>query len=397
MRILIITPYYLPGFKAGGPVRSLANLVDLLGDEIDFRVIAGNRDLGDPDPYAGIDANAWQRVGKALVAYVPMRRFGSNVLRRLIREAESDALYLNSLFQPRVFALPLVMQRLGLAPRMPVVIAPRGAFSRGAMSIGAWRKRLYLLLARWLASGSRILWHATSELEANDIRRNMGPQARIAVAANLSSACQGPVPARSNPKRPGRVHLAFLSRISPKKNLLGAIKLLRHVSGSILLDVYGPMEDAAYWQACRAEIARLPATVQVHYRDLVTPGDVTTVLAQYDAMLLPTLGENFGHAIIESLAAGCPVVISDRTPWRNLQARGVGWDLSLESTEAFEKTLTGLVAMDEPAHRRLRDNCRKFVGEYLCHTDPVGHSRQLFEQAVASASHSGDHKRRRAA
>jgi glycosyltransferase involved in cell wall biosynthesis len=314
-----------------------------------------------------------------------MPRLGSRRLRSLVHDSQCDALYLNSFFHPGVFAFPLALQKLGLVPRLPVVIAPRGAFSPGAMSIGRWRKRLYLPAARWLAAGSGILWHATSELEASDIRRNIGPQAQIVVAANLSSAGRGPVPARGRPKQPGRIRLAFLSRISPKKNLLGAIKLLRHVSGSIELDVYGPIEDAVYWQKCQAEIGRLPATVQVHYRGLVTPSDVTSVLAQYDAMLLPTLGENFGHAILESLAAGCPVVISDRTPWRKLQAQGVGWDLPLESPDAFENALADLVEMDEPAHCIVRENCRTFAQQHVCNTDATDQIRRLFEQAAAAA------------
>jgi glycosyltransferase involved in cell wall biosynthesis len=385
MRILIITPYYLPGFKAGGPVRSVANLVDWLGAEISFYIIAGDRDLGDEQPYADIGPSAWQRVGKASIAYVPMSRLGPLRLRNLINEAGCNALYLNSFFHPRVYALPLALKRCGLIPQLPVIVAPRGGFSPGALGIRPWKKRPYLLAAHLLAKGTNILWHAASELEADHIRGVIGPAARIVIAPNVCSVDDHSVP-RLAPKRSGQLRLVFLSRISPKKNLLGAIKLLRRLLGQISLDIYGPISDPAYWRECQEEVSRLPSHVLVAYRGMVPPAEVMATLAQYDAMLLPTLGENFGHAIVESLVAGCPVVISDRTPWRNLPASGVGWDLSLESPHDFEQVLTALIAMDDSSHRTVRDNARVYGNRILSNHNAVEQSRQLFQRALDLAS-----------
>jgi glycosyltransferase involved in cell wall biosynthesis len=191
--------------------------------------------------------------------------------------------------------------------------------------------------------------------------------------------------------------LAFLSRISPKKNLLGAIELMRCVSGRLSLDVYGPIEDIAYWQHCEAIANRLPANLRVHYRGTVAPDAVVSTLAQYDAMFLPTLGENFGHAIIESLAAGCPVVISNRTPWRDLQAKGMGWDLPLESPADFQDALAELVAMDETMHATMRDCARAYAVRLLSDEIAVEQSRRLFQSALAVSSILSSSPRRHAA
>src|SRR3546814_13762415 len=43
---------YLPGYRSGGPLQSIANLVSRLGDEFDFRIITADRDLGNTSPYA---------------------------------------------------------------------------------------------------------------------------------------------------------------------------------------------------------------------------------------------------------------------------------------------------------------------------------------------------------
>ena len=50
-------------------------------------------------------------------------------------------------------------------------------------------------------------------------------------------------------------------------------------------------------------------------------------------LLSSTTQENFGHSIVEAWAHGCPVLISDRTPWRGLEAHNVGWDWPLDESE----------------------------------------------------------------
>ncbi|MBK8032150.1 MAG: hypothetical protein IPK17_22260 [Chloroflexi bacterium] len=68
--ILILIGHYLPGTLTGGPVRSVANLVDWLGDEFDFRILTADRDQGDSAPYPQVRAGEWYSVGKAHVRYL---------------------------------------------------------------------------------------------------------------------------------------------------------------------------------------------------------------------------------------------------------------------------------------------------------------------------------------
>ena len=83
-RVLILADYFLPGFRAGGPIRSLANLVEQLGDEFHFRIITRDRDFGERQAYSDTAANQWQPVGKAQVNYLSPPRFLPGLLKSVI-------------------------------------------------------------------------------------------------------------------------------------------------------------------------------------------------------------------------------------------------------------------------------------------------------------------------
>ena len=68
--ILCFVGHYLPGYRSGGPIRSISNLVENLGDEFKIHIICSDRDLSDKEPYANINTNTWKTVGKAKVFYV---------------------------------------------------------------------------------------------------------------------------------------------------------------------------------------------------------------------------------------------------------------------------------------------------------------------------------------
>ena len=88
-----------------------------------------------------------------------------------------------------------------------------------------------------------------------------------------------------------------------------------------------------------------------------------------------------GEAIVEALAAGCPVVISDRTPWRGLERRGVGWDVPLDHPAAFHHALATLSAMDEAAHSELRIRAGRYGRESAGDPAAIEASRALFRAA----------------
>jgi glycosyltransferase involved in cell wall biosynthesis len=106
------------------------------------------------------------------------------------------------------------------------------------------------------------------------------------------------------------------------------------------------------------------------------------MLAQYDFLLLPTLGENFGYVILEALAAGCPVLISDESPWRNLQAAGVGWDMPLSEPERWRAALRECVEMEPQRYREMSERARCFVHEWAASIAFREDQVELFQHAL---------------
>lgn len=322
---LVLCAAYEPGFKQGGPVRSLGNLLPALQRYIRVAVITLDHDLGEREPLQGIISNRWQTRSGVAVLYMSagplwLPRFINALFRTRAR-----VLYLNSFFDWRFAILVLLLRRCGLFGDRKVILAPRGEFSRGALALKARKKRFYLALFRWLRVGRGLIWHATSPLEADDIRREIGGAAEVVIAPNVPDLRLVDTPHSSSEKMTGRLSAVYLSRISPKKNLAAAIEALSFVKERITFAVYGPIGDSSYWDRCLALASKLPDNVHFHYLGAVEHSGVQDVLAKAELFVLPTLGENYGHAIVEALLCGCPVLVSDQTPWTELEERGAGW------------------------------------------------------------------------
>lgn len=377
--ILIFTRHYLPGYRAGGPIRTLASLVERLGDEFDFRIVCKDRDYQDHQPFDGVDLDAWNQVGKARVFYAGWRSRGLAGLRRLLRDTPHDVLYLNSYFHPNFTIGPLLLRALRLAPRTPLVVAPRGEFSDGALALKSPRKRTYMRAARFtrLYAGAR--WQASTQDEARAIQSRLGVSAaQTHIARNLTAAVP-PASANHQPRdRNAPLRVCFLSRITPMKNLDFALQALARTRQPMQLAIYGPIFSEPYWAACRERIASLPTHIEVDYHGPVEPPEVRATIARHDVFFVPSRGENFGHVFMEAWSAGVPVLVSDRTPWRKLQQHGVGRDLPLTDPAAFAAELDRLATQDPEQACKLSRQCLNFARQQSDAPELLEANRRLF-------------------
>ena len=179
--------------------------------------------------------------------------------------------------------------------------------------------------------------------------------------------------------------MIFLSRLDRKKNLDGALTILKDVKGDLQLNIYGPVEDRSYWAQCQELIKALPANVRVQYQGSVKPEEVAGVMMEHDLFFMPTRGENFGHVIMEALMAGCPVLISDQTPWRTLEEKGVGWDLPLSEPTRFRSIIEDCIRMDEEEFSQWSKAASAYALSIARDQNVIQQNRRLF-QSVMSGS-----------
>lgn len=384
--VLVFVRHYLPGNRSGGPVRSLANLVERLGDFLDFRIVTMDRDAADTAPYPGIVVDAWNEVGKSKVYYAGAKTGSLAAVARLIRRTRHDVMYVNSFFDPGFTLRPLLARRLGLIRKRPVVVAPRGEFSAGALTLKQRKKAAFIWSARAIGLFRNVTWQASNEHEADDIRRVQGRAAnRVVIASDLSQT-------RSHRSldtffmRPagGPLRVLFLSRATPMKNLDFVLRTLTLVQTPVALNIFGPLENKAYWQRCQKLIAQLPRHVTASYQGHVEPSRVPEIMAEHDLFFLPTLGENYGHVIAEALTVGTPVLIADTTPWRNLEKEGVGWDLPLASEVEFAQRIDECSGMSAECYQKLRGRARDFANKRLSDPALVESNRRLFMDLAES-------------
>lgn len=365
---------YPPAFRSGGPTRSMEAIAERLAEEIDFRVVTSLDDNGHDLREDGVVELQWQPRANARVSAIPSGKWAVHWAVRQLCSVDADVLYLNSLFNPVFTVAPLISRRFGKLDPKRTVIAPRGELDPGALAIKAKRKRRMLWLMRRFALTAGVVWHATTDDEAGHIEREFGANADILVAPNLRSLdVQSPVHRVSGDV----VNVVFMSKIDRKKNVETAVAAIARCPHATLT-VIGPIKDEAYWQEVLDKAASTGVINRFEYVGLVEPDRIIQRLSTFDLFILPTHGENFGHAILEALAAGVPVVLSNKTPWNHVASEGAGWVCAPDDVGGFASVIDDFGRLPDEARHALRVNAARLAGEYVNDPAPVEAHRQLF-------------------
>ena len=107
-------------------------------------------------------------------------------------------------------------------------------------------------------------------------------------------------------------------------------------------------------------------------------------LSRFDLFVFPTLGENFGHVVLESLAAGTPVIVGNDTPWHQIETVGAGWICDPASPEAVAELIERFLALDEDARMRMRTAARDLARQVLNDPRGVDANRAMFHALTLS-------------
>ena len=383
-RILIFCSFFRPSTKSGGGMWSVVNLVDRFSDTYEFVVVTRNHESpNDFVPFASVKSDSWNKSGGVRVYYVSPRKISVNAVASLVDEVRPDGVFLNSVFSSLCVKY-LLGRRRGLVIQTPVILAPCGELAASALRSKGWKKLPFLFLARWFGLYERVVWKASSEIESEEIRGVIGRSIDSMVAPDLPPRQILPEYSidRKPVKEPGSVKLVFLSRILPVKNLAYLLDQLMFITeGTVDLTIVGPHEDARYWDVCKRMIEVLPPNISVNVVGGVPYEEGLKLLTENHLFILPTLGENFGYVILEALAAGCSVIVSDRTIWGQVEERGAGAVLSLSSPEMWVNALNEVISMNQEEFGKVSRDARKFAVDWLSDSSIESATAKILEHA----------------
>ena len=373
-QVIVFIDWFYPAYKAGGPIKSVYNIIRQLEDRIDFMVITSSKDLD------GVELNV--RVNELVyydaipVMYLTKQMQTRAFYRSIVNQYKPACVYYNSIFSVNFTLKPYLALRA--ESELTQIIAPRGMLGEGALAIKSFKKSVFLKLGKVIMFKKNIVWHASTPQEEKEIKKTFGNDSNVAVAQNLSSGIHK---REVDPyfKISGSLKIIFISRISRKKNLLFVINQVASLKQypNLEMDIYGPVEDQAYWAECQKLIDE---DNRINYKGVIKPQEIVDTLQSYHFSVLPSMHENYGHSIVESILAGVPVIISQNTPWRELTEEQVGNDISLDHPELWKGYIKECIALEHKEYISLTRGCHEYASKYIVNSENLLANYHLFDE-----------------
>jgi glycosyltransferase involved in cell wall biosynthesis len=355
MKILHVISSLAPRY--GGPPKAcweMARAVARLGHEVS--IYTTNQD-GPGELAVPLDQPVWREGVE--IRYFPIQppRFWATslplalALRRKI--PASDLVHVHSLY----FFHSLVVGHYCRQNGIPYLVRPHGTLDPFIYRHHRWRKRLVELLFENRNIRRAAALHFTTaeeqELAAPYTFDTPGLVVPLGISADEFAVMPKPGSfRRRHPEIGDQRIILFFGRVNFKKGLdilakaFGAVARRRQ---DVHLVIAGP--DNEGWGArVRAWLSEEGVLDRATFTGMLLGPDKLAVLRDASMFVLPSYTENFGLAVVEAMAAGLPIVISDKVNiWREVETAGAGKVIPCEAGKFTEAILD---LLDKPAMAR---------------------------------------------
>lgn len=368
--LLTISPSFLPSIKSGGPAISLSRIASLF-NESNSIFLTNDRDL-DGSLYKPKDIDGVKRKYKN-VRYINLYNYIFLVIKYAFSK-NFKSLYINTFFSISYCFLPILIFKL-ISPSTRIILAPRGQLESGALELKNRKKMIFIKFFKLFINFNSINLHFTSINEKEEFKKieSKYNEKNIFIVPNLPPL-NIPNPSLVNEKVKLN-HFCFISRIVPKKNLKFLLRSLQKVKNKCILDVYGPIEDNEYWKECLEIIDILDPNIKVNYKGAIDRQDVYEVFSKYSYFLFPTLSENFGHVILESLLSFTPVIVSNKTPWQTSACNSIeAIDLDIDKWSNKINMILNKTHLNSYIHKK---NVHLFIKDYLSNDKSIHNTLRM--------------------
>jgi len=317
-----------PLYHYGGPVKSVENVLKGLGSkEIKINWISP------PTKDNNLRFKSLDNISIYYVAHPLKYILKNNVVH-----------WFNSFFDPTLIILLLLRKN-------STIISPRGQLSKEA--IKTKRKTLKKFFIQTIKVLKPKHFHVTSEEEYRDIKAFF-PKSKIDRITNISN-----ISYRENYNFKGKI--LYFSRISKKKRVLELLELIDQYSIPLKIDFYGYADDKAYLEQCLDLIDKHDF---LSYKGQISSGNILEISENYTYFILPTLNENFGHSIVESISAGLiPIITKGTTPFDKSLEKYFEFNFTLDRLD-LERLCNKIITINHSELKALKQNTFIFYTEY---------------------------------
>ncbi len=340
MNVLHVTPYYHPAAEWGGPVRSVALLAEATARagaavEVLTTNARGSSELPAVPPgvreVRGIPVRYCRALG-------PRRFFFSSELAAEVwrRARRADVVHVHGMWTYPVLAAARACELHGV----PYVLSPRGSLDPWALRQKSWKKRGYTLLFERHTLRRAALLHFTSEDEHRTAPAEYRDRPHAVVPNCLE--LEELLALDRLDRRDGAPEILMLGRIHPMKGfdvMVPALRMLADTGRRVDLAVAGT-DEGGYRRTVERLLREQGLVDRVRFLGEVDGEDKAAAFRRAALLAAPSYRENFGNAVAEAMAAGLPVVVSERVGIApDIDAAGAGLIVPIDAA-----SLAGAIA-----------------------------------------------------
>ncbi|MEG4961067.1 MULTISPECIES: hormogonium polysaccharide biosynthesis glycosyltransferase HpsP [unclassified Microcoleus] len=392
MRILQIIPSI--SLVYGGPSQMVLGLSAALACKgIDVTIITtdSNGDIGQ-SPLDVTLNQPIQQNGYQIIYFrcSPFRRykFSLSLLQWLNANAQQfDLAHIHALFSPvTTFAATIARYR-----HLPYIIRPCGMLDPADLQKKKRLKQIYAAVLERPNLADAAAIHFTSKQEAKISERfGLDSTSKMPVPQDLVIPLGVRADFYSDILPDSEIPIIlFMSRIEPKKGLdllIPALEslLAEGISFHFILAGSNP-QDAGYETKIQEKIQNSSLGQSTTITGFVSGDPKVALLRKADLFVLPSYYENFGIAVAEAMAAGVPVVISDRIHIaEDIQQAEAGWVGLLEVGAIANSIKSALLNPQERQRRGL--NGKKYAEKYYNWDAIAQQTIDAYQQIVSSTN-----------
>ena len=287
-KLLIVLPEF-QGNKIGGSKTAFNYLLKIKSQKIDYTVCSF--------------------VTKKTYLYPGVKYFLTNFKSILnfylfLKKKNFDIIYLNSFFSFYNSILIILICKIFINQKnIKIIISPRGELSAYFINLSL-KKIFFIKFFKFIYR--KFYYFASNDFEEESIGKFINPKS-VYIFNDLPIYVYN-IKKKSKFPRNKILKIIFLSRIVKSKNLLFILQIIKKFKIKLIFDIYGPIEDLKYWKKCQNEFFSMPNNILINYKGIAYSNKVQSIFFKYDLFCFPSISENFGNVIYESLSSGTPVL-----------------------------------------------------------------------------------------